>query len=101
MSNPGAFPDLNNLQENIGGKVFPRGSVVSAYFSYLADELTDIEERLSEPDLAPHSAALRRAIARAFELACEADRAQRRSEDEETASSRLAEALRPKMDRAA
>lgn len=37
-----------------------------AYFSYLVDELFDIEERLCQPDLAPHSTALRRAISEAY-----------------------------------
>lgn len=37
-----------------------------AYFSYLVDELFEIEERLCQSDLAPHSTALRRAISEAY-----------------------------------
>ena len=39
---------------------------MSAYFSYLKDELAEIEERLGEADVAPHAAALRRAISQAY-----------------------------------
>ena len=48
---------------------------MSVYFSYLADELADIEERLRQADVAPYSTALRRAISSAYAEALLADRA--------------------------
>lgn len=39
---------------------------MSAYFSYLVDELADIEERLCQSDVAPLSTALRRAVSSAY-----------------------------------
>jgi len=48
---------------------------VRVYFSYLVDELSDIEARLGEADLAPYSTALRRAIGQAHGEAVLAKRA--------------------------
>ena len=68
-----------------------RECVLSAYFSYLVDELADIEERLGEEDVAPYAAALRRAIGMAHFQARLADRAQRIANGETVPDSNLGE----------
>lgn len=91
----GDWARLNELLPNIIPRRQSAGETfVSVYFSYLADELTEIEERLMEADLAPYSAPLRRAIAKAFELACEAGRAQRTAEDSQAETTKLVESLK-------